>query len=88
MRRASLLFESRAIPLLNRIETLKQQGNHDDHVAFLNEFKRIIRPYQLVVIVTDAGYQSPWFNHVKDIIWDFFGRIRGNAHSCLDYNDQ
>lgn len=88
MLRASLLFEGRAIPLLNRIETLKQQGNHDVHVAFLNELKRIIGPYKSVVIVTDAGYQSPWFNHVKDIGWDFVGRIRGNVHSYLDCNER
>lgn len=88
MLRASLLFEGRAIPLLNRIETLKQQGNHDVHVAFLDELKRIIGPYKSVVIVTDAGYQSPWFNHVKDIGWDFVGRIRGNVHSYLDCNER
>lgn len=88
MLRASLLFEGRAIPLLNRIETLKQQGNHDVHVAFLDELKRIVGPYKSVVIVTDAGYQSPWFNHVKDIGWDFVGRIRGNVHSYLDCNER
>lgn len=88
MLRASLLFEGRAIPLLNRIEPLKQQENHDVHVTFLDELKRIIGPYKSVVIVTDAGYQSPWFNHVKDIGWDFVGRIRGNVYSYLDCNER
>jgi len=37
MLRASLLSDGRAIPLLNRIEPLKKQGNHQVHVEFLNE---------------------------------------------------
>lgn len=84
MLRASLLFDGRAIPLLNRIEPLKRQGNHDVHVAFLDELKRILGPQKSVTIVTDAGYQSPWFTHVKTLGWDFVGRIRNNIQSLLD----
>ncbi|HCT7987908.1 TPA: transposase [Serratia liquefaciens] len=84
MLRASLLFEGRAIPRLNRIEPLKLQGNHYVHMAFLDELEHIIGPNRSVTIVTDAGYQTPWFTHVKAIGWDFVGRIRGNVQSLVD----
>lgn len=88
MLRASLLSDGRAIPLLNRIEPLKKQGNHQVHVEFLNELQRIIGAHKSVTIVTDAGYKAPWFAHIKHIGWDFVGRLRGNVQSQLDGETQ
>ncbi len=41
-------------------------------------------PLTRVVIVTDAGFQSAWFRHIKSLGWDFIGRIRGVVKFRLD----
>lgn len=86
MLRASLLCDGRAIPLLNRLEPLSRQGNHQVHIQFLNQLRAIIGPEKKVVIVTDAGFLSPWFLHVQSLGWHFVGRLRNNIHSMLDSN--
>ncbi|MEE7147246.1 IS4 family transposase [Escherichia coli O8:H19] len=37
-----------------------------------------------VIIVTDAGFQSAWFRHIRSLGWDFIGRVRGNIQMQLD----
>ncbi len=47
-------------------------------------FPRPFAPQTRVVIVTDAGFQSAWFRHIKSLGWDFIGRIRGVVKFRLD----
>lgn len=59
MLRASLLCDGQAIQLLNHLDPLSRQGNHQVHVQFLNQLHAIIGAEKIVIIVTDAGFQSP-----------------------------
>jgi hypothetical protein len=36
------------------------------------------------VLVTDAGFESPWFDAVADAGWDFVGRVRNSTKMLID----
>lgn len=36
------------------------------------------------VIVTDAGFRCPWFQQVREIGWDFVGRVRNRTQYQLE----
>ncbi|XMD04334.1 transposase (plasmid) [Serratia sp. AXJ-M] len=46
---------------------------------FLDELAKAIAPEKKVIIITDAGFQANWFQHVKMLGWNFIGRVRGNV---------
>nr|WP_278383596.1 IS4 family transposase [Alteromonas mediterranea] len=48
------------------------------HVSFK------LSPYSRPIIVTDAGYKSPWFREVLALGWDIVGRIRKSHFYSLD----
>ncbi|QDX96996.1 IS4 family transposase [Pectobacterium carotovorum subsp. carotovorum] len=81
--RASLVCDGRAIPLMSQVVPLKKQNNVLIQNAFLDALADAIAPHTRVTLVTDAGFQSAWFRHIKSLGWDFIGRIRGTVKFCL-----
>ncbi|MFP2240985.1 IS4 family transposase [Pseudescherichia vulneris] len=81
--RASLVCDGRAIPLMSQIVPSEQQNNVLIQQTFLDALARSISPETSVIIITDAGFQSAWFRHIKSLGWDFIGRIRGIVKFCL-----
>lgn len=77
--RASLICDGRSLPLLSRIVPSKQQNNTLIQNEFLNTLAGAINPNTKVIIVTDAGFQNAWFQHIKSLGWDFIGRVRGQT---------
>ena len=63
--------------------------------AHLNAQNLLLKELQLifsnlkarVVIITDAGFYSPWFNKVREIGWDYLGRVRGRVKLKLNRNE-
>lgn len=62
---------------MSQIFTSKKQNNEAAEIAFLDALSEAISPQTHVVIITDAGFQSAWFRHVRSLGWDFIGRVRG-----------
>ena len=62
---------------MNQIFPSKKQNNEAAEIAFLDALPEAISPQTHVVIITDAGFQSAWFRHVRSLGWDFIGRVRG-----------
>ena len=46
------------------------------HAAFLKELKRMLPAGCEPIVITDAGFRSPWFRAVEAIGWRWVGRIR------------
>ncbi|CUS01829.1 transposase IS4 family protein (plasmid) [Salmonella enterica subsp. enterica serovar Weltevreden] len=86
--RASLLCDGRSIPLLSRIVPSAKQNNSLIQKEFLDELHRCVNPKAKVILITDAGFQSAWFRHIKSLGWDFIGRIRGTVQFCLLHDDE
>jgi hypothetical protein len=82
--RASLVCEGRSIPLMSQVVPSSRQQHMQVHKAFLNALAAAIPQNKKVIIVTDAGFQSAWFRHVRSLGWDFTGRIRGNVQFRLN----
>lgn len=81
--RASLICDGRSIPLLSRIVPSEKQQNAQLQKTFLDALACAVNPKARVIIVTDAGFQNAWFNHIKLLGWDFVGRIRGKVKFML-----
>jgi hypothetical protein len=77
--RASLICDGRSLPLLSKVVPSSKQNNVLIQKEFLDELAKAIAPEKKVVIITDAGFQANWFQHVKMLDWSFIGRVRGNV---------
>lgn len=74
--RASISVTGRSIALYEECHPKKKENNHAVHKQFLNNLKDILPPCAPPVIVTDAGFRAPWFSAVRQMGWDFVGRLR------------
>lgn len=81
--RASLVCDGRSIPLLSQVVPSSRQQHAQVHKDFLDALAAAISPDKKVIIITDAGFHSAWFRHVRSLGWDFMGRIRGNVQFRL-----
>lgn len=77
--RASLICDGRSLPLLSKVVPSSKQNNVLIQKEFLDELAEAIDPDKKVIIITDAGFQANWFQHVKMLGWSFIGRVRGNV---------
>ena len=62
----------------------KKENNHATHKEFLNQLKKRLPSCVKPIIVTDAGFRAPWFQHVLTLGWDFVGRLRNKNRVLLD----
>ncbi len=79
MLRASMPVAGRALTLYE--ESHRQQDNNHPriHKRFLQRLNAILPHHCHPIIVTDAGFRSPWFRAVADMGWDFVGRVGGHT---------
>lgn len=72
---AALAMNGRGVPLYDQVRSKKTLQKPASIRAFLRALQRIlgdVRP----VLVTDAGFESPWFDLVVEHGWDYVGRVR------------
>ena len=77
--RASLAVNSRSITVYEEVHTLKTKEKRRTHRAFLRQLQALLPVGCRPIIVTDAGFRTPWFQQVASLGWDWVGRIR-NRH--------
>jgi len=75
MLRASVAFKGRSVTIYNEIHSQKKLGNRQVHNQFLARLKQIIPIDKKVVVITDAGFNTPWFKEVLKLGWDYIGRL-------------
>ena len=83
--RAALVTLGRALTLYEEIHPGKKNANPRVHARFLLKLKSMLDEGVKPIIITDAGFHSSWFRAVKDLGWDYVGRIRGNKHCRFIY---
>ena len=54
-------------------------GNQRVQCKFLKALQRVLPPACRPILVTDAGFQGPFFHGVQRLGWDFVGRLRGTG---------
>jgi hypothetical protein len=76
---AQLCCDGRTLPLYDRVYGASKVGNPLVHREFLRALATIVPIEVRPIIVTDAGFRSPWFDAVMGLGWDFIGRIRNTT---------
>lgn len=74
--RAAMPTKGRSITLYEEVHHQKKLGNHRVHKQFLKILKATIPADCKAIIMTDAGFHSPFFKEVEKLGWDWVGRIR------------
>jgi hypothetical protein len=86
MLRASIVHDGRSVTIYNEIHPQEKLGNRQVHKQFLANLSKQIPFVKRVMIITDAGFATPWFKAVLDLGWDYIGRLKGDIK--LLFNDR
>lgn len=78
--RASVPVGGRALTLYEEVHPGQCYGNARIQRAFLKTLHTIVPADSRPIIVTDAGFMSPWFKAVETHGWDYIGRLRRNIY--------
>ena len=84
MLRASIVHDGRSITIYNEIHPRKKVGNDAVHKRFLANLKKLVSHNTKVVVMTDAGFVTPWFKAVTTLGWDYIGRLKINVKYQLE----
>ncbi len=76
---AAVPVGGRALPVYEDVHREARLGNHPVHVRFLRALRDILPRGCQPIIVTDAGFQGPFFREVRRLGWHFVGRLRGSG---------
>ena len=74
--RASVAVDGRALSLYEEVHGLDTKEKPETHRAFLNKLKTMLPVGCQPIVVTDAGFRTPWFKLVDKLGWDWVGRLR------------
>ncbi len=74
--RASVPVNGRSLTLYEEVHTLKSKEKPKTHQHFLQTLKSLLPPSCRPILLTDAGFRTPWFKQVEALGWDWVGRIR------------
>lgn len=86
--RASAAMDGRSLTLYEEVHTLKTKEKPTTHRIFLKRLKAILPEGCRPIIVTDAGFRTPWFKLVEKMDWDWVGRIRNRHMLRYSENDE
>ena len=81
--RAALVTSGRALTLYEEIHPEKKYTHSKVHIRFLMKLKSMLEHDVKPIIISDAGFGTPWFKAVQGLGWDYVGRIRGNKYYRL-----
>lgn len=75
-RRAAVPIGGRTLPVLDMVFPGKEQGTPAAEKRFLRRLQTLVPPSVRPVLVTDAGFRTPWFRAVSEMGWYWAGRLR------------
>lgn len=74
--RASVAISGRSLTLYEEVHSKKTKERRSTHNAFLQKLKDTLPVGCTPILVTDAGFRTPWFHQVARLGWDYVGRVR------------
>ena len=81
--RAALVSTGRALTLFEEVHKEENFCTVKTETKFLKNMAELLDENCKPIIITDAGFRNPWFQHVLKNGWDFVGRVRG-THKYYD----
>ncbi len=82
--RATLAMNGRCLTLYEEVHEVTTKEKPKTHRQYLHRLATIVGPDCRPIIVTDAGFKTPWFREVLALNWDFVGRSRKPNYYSLD----
>lgn len=74
--RAATPVSGRSLTLYEEVHDSSTKEKRATHKEFLIRLKKILPRECKPIILTDAGFRTPWFKQVYALGWDFIGRVR------------
>jgi len=74
----SIPVDGRALTLYEESHHQRHNGNPQVHKRFLMRLNAILPDHCHPIVVTDAGFRTPWFRAIEEMGWDFVGRVDGH----------
>ncbi len=74
--RAGMAFEGRSITLYEEVHDKLTKEKPKTYRQFLSALKALLPSKAKPIIVTDAGFKTPWLDEVMKQGWDYVGRVR------------
>lgn len=79
---AAIPIQGRAVPLYAEVHDQTVHGTPQIERRFLERLATCIPDGVRPIIMTDAGFRTPWFRAVRALDWDYVGRLQGAAQVC------
>lgn len=77
--RAAIWVQGFALPIYEEVHPLRLQHARKVQREFLLMLRMLLPDPACPIIVTDAGFRSPWFQEVERLGWHWVGRIRNRT---------
>ena len=74
--RASVPVGGRALTVYEAVHTGKTKDKAKTHKTFLTRLRQVLPPNCCPILITDAGFRTPWFQQRNRFGWDRVGRVR------------
>lgn len=74
--RAAVPIGGRTLPVWDMVFPGREQGAPAAEKWFLKRLQALVPETSRPILVTDAGFRSPWFRAVSAMGWDWVGRLR------------
>lgn len=76
---AAVSCEGRAVIIYSETHPRTRYLKPAVHRAFLKKLRAVVPERGTPIIVTDAGFQTPWLKEVARLGWDYVCRLRGRT---------
>lgn len=74
--RAGMVARGRTLTVYEEVHPKAKKNSRKVHAAFLKRLQALLPPGVCPIVVTDAGFQNPWFKAVEALGWHWIGRVR------------
>lgn len=74
--RASMPVGGRALTLYEEVHPQKHVNSDKTHQLFLRRLESLLPEGCCPIVITDAGFRNPWFKAIREMGWDYVGRVR------------
>jgi hypothetical protein len=85
MLRASIVYHGRSLSIYNEIHPQSKYGNRQVQQQFLASLKKMVPVGKKVVVITDAGFSTQWYDSVLKLGWDFIGRL--TSYTMINFEE-
>lgn len=78
--RAAIPIGGRTLTIFESVHSTTELGSAKVERQMLSALKTMLPANCRPIIITDAGFGTPWFRAVVNCGWDYIGRVRGRIH--------